>query len=136
MQNESYSLYVSSLPFLLPFVLQAFFTLLRGYKSARSMQRSGCTVARRVSLLVRHYQRYRRRFWVVISSNPSNGVVYLNFYTVLAALSFSVRYLYAIIVFTPSIIEIHTLRSNDDQSNLSTIKIVHPRSIVSYHRNP
>ena len=53
------------------------------------MQRSGCTVARRVSLLPRHYQRYRRRFWVVISSNPSNGVVYLNFYTALAARSLS-----------------------------------------------
>lgn len=129
MQNESYSLYVSSLPSPIPFVLQGFFTLLRGYKSARSMQRSGCTVARRVSLLPRHYQRYRRRFWVVISSNPSNGVVYLNFYTALAArslsLSLSVHYLYAIIVFTSSTIEIHTLRSNDDQSNLSTIKIVH-----------
>lgn len=75
----------------LPFVLQAFFISLRGYKSARSMQRSGCTVAnRRVSLFLRHYQRYGRRFWVVISSNPSNGVVYLNFYTILAALSLSV----------------------------------------------
>lgn len=116
------------LPSLLPFVLQAFFTSLRGYKSARSMQRSGCTVAnRRVSLLLCHYQRYGRRFWVVISSNPSNGVVYLNFYTALAlfSLSLSVRYLYAIIVFTPPTIEIHTPCQNDDQSNLSTIKIVH-----------
>lgn len=92
MQNESYSLYVSSLPSPIPFVLQGFFTLLRGYKSARSMQRSGCTIARRVSLLPRHYQRYRRRFWVVISSNPSNGVVYLNFYTALAARSLSLSH--------------------------------------------
>lgn len=52
--------------------------------------------------LIHYYRGYGRRFWVVISSNPSNGVVYLvAIFTRLEARRGgpSVHYFYAIVVF-------------------------------------